>query len=71
MFHMVYNSPRLYATVLMVLLLAKAETPPLPVSTLPFRRDPDFISRPELDLLQQRLSYPSARVALFGIGDVG
>ncbi|THX68824.1 hypothetical protein D6D04_10469 [Aureobasidium pullulans] len=55
----------------MVLLLAKAETPPLPVSTLPFRRDPDFISRPELDLLQQRLSYPSARVALFGIGGVG
>ncbi|THV63944.1 hypothetical protein D6D28_10273, partial [Aureobasidium pullulans] len=61
----------LSATVLMVLLLAKAETPPLPVSTLPFRRDPDFISRPELDLLQQRLSYPSARVALFGIGGVG
>ncbi|KAI5205800.1 hypothetical protein E4T39_02783 [Aureobasidium subglaciale] len=50
---------------------SQAQLPPLPASTLPFRRDPHFVDRPELELLQDRLSRPSARVALFGIGGVG
>ncbi|KAI5248107.1 hypothetical protein E4T43_01469 [Aureobasidium subglaciale] len=51
--------------------ITQAQLPPLPASTLPFRRDPDFVVRPELDSLQDRLCHPSARVALFGIGGVG
>ncbi|KAF1352616.1 P-loop containing nucleoside triphosphate hydrolase protein [Delphinella strobiligena] len=50
---------------------AGAETPPPPASTVPFRRDADFVHRPELDRLRKKLSCPSARLALFGIGGVG
>jgi hypothetical protein len=56
---------------LIVITLARAETLPILSSTVPFRRDPDFVDRPELGLLQQRLACPAARVALFGIGGVG
>lgn len=49
----------------------RAETSPSLASTVPFRRDPDFVGRLELDLLHQRLSFPAARVALFGIGGIG
>lgn len=55
----------------MAVLSAGAETSPPPASTVPFRRDADFVDRPELDQLQKKLSYPSARLALFGIGGVG
>jgi hypothetical protein len=36
-----------------------------------FRRDPDFIDRPELALLEKRVSSPCARVALVGLGGIG
>ncbi|KAL6230704.1 hypothetical protein BDW75DRAFT_234191 [Aspergillus navahoensis] len=48
------------------------ETPPSPLSTVPFRRDPDFIDRPILlDQLDEKCSAPASRVALVGLGGVG
>jgi hypothetical protein len=57
------------------------ETPPEPVSTVPFNRDPDFIDRGTLlDEINVRLSkwssdrkYPNSglRIALVGLGGVG
>ena len=38
---------------------------------MPFRRDPDFVSREELDTVNEKLSIPAARVALVGLGGVG
>ncbi|KAK3070886.1 hypothetical protein LTR53_009657 [Teratosphaeriaceae sp. CCFEE 6253] len=50
----------------------RPETPPRPLSTVPFPRDPDFIHRGSLmDEIQQKLSVPAARVALVGLGGVG
>lgn len=52
--------------------LERAETPPLPSSNVPFRRDPDFVERGTLfDQLYEKLSEPAARVALAGLGGVG
>lgn len=39
--------------------------------TARFRRDPDFIDRPELALLEKKMSSPGAWVALFGLGGIG
>jgi hypothetical protein len=44
---------------------------PLPSSTVPFRRDDDFISRDSLDKIRQICARPAARVALVGLGGVG
>jgi hypothetical protein len=50
----------------------RPETPPSPLSTVPFRRDPDFIDRPILlDQLDEKCSAPASRVALVGLGGVG
>ncbi|GAB7336903.1 hypothetical protein MBLNU13_g01181t2 [Cladosporium sp. NU13] len=50
----------------------RAETPPAPLSTVPFRRDPDFVQRgPLLEEIASKLSRPAARVALVGLGGVG
>jgi hypothetical protein len=50
----------------------RSETPPSPLSTVPFRRDPDFIDRQiPLDQLDEKCSAPASRVALVGLGGVG
>jgi hypothetical protein len=50
----------------------RPETPPQPFATIPFFRDPDFVSRGDiLDQINQRCSEPAARVALVGLGGVG
>ncbi|WPH01833.1 Hypothetical protein R9X50_00468700 [Acrodontium crateriforme] len=49
----------------------RVEPPPSPTLNVPFRRDTDFIDRPELHLLQGKLCRPAARVALLGLGGVG
>jgi len=36
-----------------------------------YRRDPDFINRPELALLEDKMPSPGARVALVGLGGIG
>ncbi|KAJ5737258.1 uncharacterized protein N7483_002383 [Penicillium malachiteum] len=52
--------------------LLRPETPPGPLSTIPFPRDPDFVSR---DILLHRIheksSVPGSRIALVGLGGVG
>ncbi|KAK3620567.1 hypothetical protein LTR22_025543 [Elasticomyces elasticus] len=52
--------------------LERPETPPRPTSNIPFRRDPDFVERKELnDQIHTILSAPGARAALAGLGGVG
>ncbi|RMJ22191.1 Kinesin light chain [Aspergillus sp. HF37] len=48
------------------------ETPPSPLSTVPFPRDPDFVDRGTLlDQVHKKGSSPCSRVGLAGIGGVG
>ncbi|KAJ5917562.1 hypothetical protein N7466_011116 [Penicillium verhagenii] len=50
----------------------RPETPPTPLSTVPFRRDPDFVSRDILlEQIHEKISIPGSRIALVGIGGVG
>lgn len=49
--------------------LGRSDTYPVPSTTIPIFSNLDLASRPELEILQQRLSCPAARVALFGIDD--
>ena len=50
----------------------RPETPPAPLSTVPFRRDPDFVDRGTLlNQIQEKCSTQGARVALVGLGGVG
>ena len=50
----------------------RPETPPTPLSTVPFRRDPDFVSRDSLlDQIHKKVSVPGSRTSLVGIGGVG
>ncbi|KAK4892981.1 hypothetical protein LTR49_028535, partial [Elasticomyces elasticus] len=52
--------------------LERPETPPRPTSNIPFRRDPDFVDRKELnDQIHAILSAGGARAALVGLGGVG
>ncbi|CZR51282.1 related to kinesin light chain [Phialocephala subalpina] len=52
--------------------LDQPETPPAPSSTIPFRRDPDFIVRQILlDQLHEKCAAPAARTAVVGLGGVG
>jgi hypothetical protein len=54
------------------LTLEPPETPPNPLSTVPFRHDPDYIQRGSLvEEIDSKLSRPAARVALVGLGGVG
>lgn len=47
------------------------ESKPRPCSTVPFRRDNDFVYRDTLDEIHARCAQPAARVALVGLGGVG
>ncbi|KAK1763950.1 P-loop containing nucleoside triphosphate hydrolase protein [Phialemonium atrogriseum] len=50
----------------------RPETPPKPSSTIPFRRDRDFINRGDLlEKIHQLCSIPAGRAALVGLGGVG
>ncbi|KAM0714759.1 hypothetical protein Q7P37_009776 [Cladosporium fusiforme] len=50
----------------------RPETPPSPLSTVPFLRDPDYVHREWLVTeIRHKLSVPGARVALVGLGGVG
>ncbi|KAJ5620527.1 P-loop containing nucleoside triphosphate hydrolase protein [Penicillium lagena] len=50
----------------------RPETPPKPLSTVPFRRDPDFVDRGRLLYqIHEKSSTPGARIALVGLGGVG
>ncbi|CAG8930851.1 unnamed protein product [Penicillium salamii] len=50
----------------------RPETPPAPLSTVPFPRDPDFVSRDTLlDQIDEKISAAGSRIALVGIGGVG
>ncbi|KAJ9480666.1 hypothetical protein VN97_g12875 [Penicillium thymicola] len=50
----------------------RPETPPSPLSTVPFMRDPDFVSRDIiLDQVHEKSSVPGSRIALVGLGGVG
>ena len=47
-------------------------TPPCPLSTIPFKRDPDFVDRGTLvDQLYVKCALPASRTALVGLGGVG
>jgi hypothetical protein len=46
-------------------------TQPTPSSTVPFRRDRDFVHREILSEIQRRCFQPASRVALVGLGGVG
>lgn len=51
--------------------IERMETPPCPLSTVPFARDPDFVSRDGLlDQIEKNL-VPGSRIALVGLGGVG
>jgi len=53
-------------------MLERVETPPTPLSTVPFRRDLDYVQRGSLfDKITSKLASPAARVALVGLGGVG
>ena len=48
------------------------ETPPTPLSTVPFPRDPDFVSRGILlRRIREKSSVAGSRIALVGLGGVG
>lgn len=50
----------------------RPETPPIPLSTVPFPRDPDFVERKTmLDQIHSKCSAPASRTALVGLGGVG
>ena len=42
-----------------------------PSSTVPFRRDKDFVKRRSLDRIHQICAEPASRAALVGLGGVG
>ncbi|CAG8898829.1 unnamed protein product [Penicillium egyptiacum] len=50
----------------------RPQTPPPPLSTVPFRRDPDFVDRGSLlDQIYEKGTTPGAWIALVGLGGVG
>jgi len=50
----------------------RPETPPNPSSSVPFRRDPDFVDRRTLlDQIGKKCSIPASITALVGLGGVG
>ncbi|KAJ5716143.1 P-loop containing nucleoside triphosphate hydrolase protein [Penicillium malachiteum] len=50
----------------------RPETPAAPLSTVPFRRDPDFVNCGTLlGQIDEKGSLPGARVAVVGLGGVG
>ena len=57
--------------ILTALVQERTRTPPPPSSTVPFRRDPDFVGRPQLAELEEKLSIWNKSVVLVGLGGVG
>lgn len=51
--------------------MSAQEARPRPCSTVPFRRDNDFVYRDTLAEIHARCAQPAARVALVGLGGVG
>ncbi|CAG8910138.1 unnamed protein product [Penicillium egyptiacum] len=52
--------------------LVRPETPPSPLSTVPFARNPDFVTRDTLlHQIHEKSSVPGSRIALVGLGGVG
>ncbi|KAJ5813425.1 uncharacterized protein N7503_000175 [Penicillium pulvis] len=50
----------------------RPETPPSPLSTVPFKRDADFVSRDQLlGQIHEKGLIPGSRIALVGLGGVG
>ncbi|CAI7669244.1 unnamed protein product [Penicillium crustosum] len=50
----------------------RPETPPSPLSTVPFTRDPDFVHRDTLlDQIHIKSSVAGSRIALIGLGGIG
>ncbi|KAJ5797724.1 uncharacterized protein N7503_007020 [Penicillium pulvis] len=49
----------------------RQETQPDPLSTVPFFRDPGFVTRKALDEIHEKNSVPGSRIALVGLGGVG
>ncbi|KAJ5710341.1 hypothetical protein N7488_004497 [Penicillium malachiteum] len=50
----------------------RPETPPSPLSTVPFRQDPDFVSRDTLlQRIREKSTVPGSAIALVGLGGVG
>lgn len=50
----------------------RLETQPSPLSTVPFRRDSDFVDRGALfDQIDEKTSETGSRIALVGLGGVG
>ena len=50
----------------------RPETPPKPLSTIPFRRNPNFVDRGSLlDRILEKGSGLALRIALVGLGGVG
>jgi hypothetical protein len=69
---LVRMSVRLRHSFANVLSSERPETPPSPLSNVPFPRDPDFVKRGLLsDEIHERLSIPGGRLALYGLGGVG
>ena len=62
-----------YAVVLIAFCCAEPlETPPSPVVSIPFRRDPDFVDCGIiLNQVHMRCATPGSRTALVGLGGVG
>ncbi|CAG8083911.1 unnamed protein product [Penicillium salamii] len=53
-------------------ILVRPETPPSPLSTVPFARDPDFVSRDTLlQQIHEKSSVAGSRIVLVGLGGVG
>ena len=53
-------------------LVSSPQAPPKPSSTVPFRRDTDFVDRGDLLWrVDERCSQPAGRAALVGLGGVG
>lgn len=50
----------------------RPETPPSPLSTVPFQRHRDFVKRITLlNRIHEKSSVPGSRIALVGLGGVG
>jgi hypothetical protein len=61
-----------YGAVLTAGCAERPETPPSPLLSIPFLRDPDFVDRGTvLNQLRRRCATPGSRTAFVGFGGVG
>jgi hypothetical protein len=68
---LIYGEGRVKAFIRLRKEIEQLPTKLLPSSTVPFRRDDDFISRDNLHKIHQICARPAARAALVGLGGVG